>query len=645
VRIESVRIQNLRAFKDETVRLDDYTCLVGPNGAGKSTVLCALSIFFRSTSDSPIDLAVLNEEDFHRKDTSHPIRITVTFCDLNAQAMSDFADYVRQNRLVVSAVAEFDPASRTAPVRQMGERLGIRGFRSFFAKKDGNAKLAELQAAYADLRKVHSALEPSTKTKEAMAMALREFEASNPSLCELIPSNDEFYGFTKGANRLAKYVQWVFVPAVKDATSEQQESKNGALGKLLARTVRVHTDFSADIERLRAETQEKYQSVLDTNQKGLDAVSNALRERLADWAHPEARIELRWQRDEKAVRVTEPLAGIIAGEGDFEGELARFGHGLQRSYLLALLQELASCEQTNAPTLILACEEPELFQHPPQARHLAGVLRHLSQKNAQVLVCTHSPHFVSGRDFGSVRLARKQRGTWESRVSQVTAEAAAHAVAAAREEKAPNTVAANGKLFQELNPSLSEMFFTPVLVLVEGIEDVAYVTTYLALLGLTDEYRRLGCHMVAANGKGHMMQPRAVAKALSIPTFTVFDSDGHETDKLSKNGRLEMHRKDNLALLRLCGAAKPDAFPADNYWGPNFVVWRSEIGDVVKTEIGPEWAVIREEVAARYGFIRQMDKNALFIGEVLSAAWDRGLKSPSLETLCNELLAFAKGAA
>jgi len=47
------------------------------------------------------------------------------------------------------------------------------------------------------------------------------------------------------------------------------------------------------------------------------------------------------------------------------------GHGLQRSYLLALLQELAGSEAPNAPTLILGCEEPELYQHPPQARHLA----------------------------------------------------------------------------------------------------------------------------------------------------------------------------------------------------------------------------------------------------------------------------------
>lgn len=46
MRIGSVRIQNLRSFKGQTVTFDPYTCLFGTNGAGKSNVLCALNIFF-----------------------------------------------------------------------------------------------------------------------------------------------------------------------------------------------------------------------------------------------------------------------------------------------------------------------------------------------------------------------------------------------------------------------------------------------------------------------------------------------------------------------------------------------------------------------------------------------------------------------
>jgi len=45
MKIESVRIENFRSFKDETIRFDNYTCFVGANGSGKSTVLNALNVF------------------------------------------------------------------------------------------------------------------------------------------------------------------------------------------------------------------------------------------------------------------------------------------------------------------------------------------------------------------------------------------------------------------------------------------------------------------------------------------------------------------------------------------------------------------------------------------------------------------------
>ncbi|MFV1975424.1 MAG: AAA family ATPase [Candidatus Scalindua sp.] len=42
MKIESIRIENFRSFKDATIKFDQYTCLVGPNGSGKSTVINAL---------------------------------------------------------------------------------------------------------------------------------------------------------------------------------------------------------------------------------------------------------------------------------------------------------------------------------------------------------------------------------------------------------------------------------------------------------------------------------------------------------------------------------------------------------------------------------------------------------------------------
>src|SRR3569832_1908381 len=117
---------------------------------------------------------------------------------------------------------------------------------------------------------------------------------------------------------------------------------------------------------------------------------------------------MEWMSDpNKSVVLQQPVAGIKTGEGDFLASLTRMGHGLQRSYLLALLQELAASDAPDAPTLLLGCEEPELYQHQPQARHLAEVFENLATGNNQILVTTHSPLFVSGDGFEIVRLVRR----------------------------------------------------------------------------------------------------------------------------------------------------------------------------------------------------------------------------------------------
>lgn len=87
MKIESVRIQNFRSYKDETVFLDDYSCFVGANGAGKSTLLCALNVFFRQNKDSKNDSSKLSKDDFHHKNTADKIRITVTFSNLSERPM------------------------------------------------------------------------------------------------------------------------------------------------------------------------------------------------------------------------------------------------------------------------------------------------------------------------------------------------------------------------------------------------------------------------------------------------------------------------------------------------------------------------------------------------------------------------------
>ena len=634
--IESVRIENFRSFEDAKIVFNDYTCLVGPNGAGKSTILTALNMFFRESENIPTDLSRLDSEDFHRKKTDSPIRITVTFTDLNEEAREDFADYFRQGQLVVSAEATYDDASGKADVKQFGQRLGMPAFARFFEALRDRKKVSELKEIYVDLQNTYPCI-PRPGTKDAMVKSLRDYEAEHPGDCELIPSEDEFYGFSRGVNRLSKHIQWVYVPAVKDPTSEQVEERNSALGKLLYRTVRSKTNFDKTVKSLRTDMQKQYQALLDDHQDVLQEISTALQDRLSEWAHPDAKLRLEWKQDpEKSVRVEEPLAHILAGEGEFEGELARFGHGLQRSYLLALLQELAGVDDSSAPTLVLACEEPELYQHPPQARHLAVVLQRLSCENSQVIISTHSPLFVSGEEFEDVRMVRKETGHGSSSVSYMSYSDFAQAVGDAAGEQPTKPEGALAKIHQALQSGLSEMFFARRLILVEGLEDIAYILAYINLSDRLEEYRRLGCHIVQVNGKSRLLQPVVIAKHMGIPTYLVFDADA---DKPDRNGSRAKHKKDNKVLLNLAGLPDAEPMPNETIWGKGLTMWHSDIGSILQTELGnDDWAAFCAEADKIYGHTGGLRKNTLHIGASLAFAWEAGRRSPSLERLCGGIL-------
>lgn len=637
MKIESVRIENFRGFRDETIYLDDYTCLVGPNGAGKSTILTALNVFFRQYKDSKTDLSKLSADDFHHKNVNDPIKITVTFCDLSIEAKSDLADYVRQDKLIVSAVAKYDAGTERAEVRQFGNRLGMEDFREYFEADKRGESAATLKEIYSKLKAKYAGLEDA-KTKQAMAEALQAFEANNPASCTLIPSEDQFYGATKGANRLAPHLQWVFVPAVKDITEESQESKTSGLGQLLARTVRSKVDFSEKVRDLRDSLRKDYQLMLDAEQSVLDGLSGSIEMKLKDWAHPAVTARVLWTQDaDRSVKVDEPWAFIRIGERGFEGELARFGHGMQRSFMLTLLQELASTAGQNAPTLILAIEEPELYQHPPQARYLAELLHDLASDNSQIVVCSHSPLFIPGDDFETVRVVRDSGAPSSSSVSQLSYSNLASTLHTAGQ----GLLKEQGmlvKLYPSLNPGINEMFFCRVLILVEGIEDCAHLGSYLSLLGLLPKFRKCGCHVVPVGGKSEIVKPLAMAKQLDIPVFIIIDAD---TDT-QKAEYITKHKQDNKAILSLMGYGAESEWPANDLWKSDLVMWKHNLTKLVEGEIGPNWPNHVNAAEAHYGQPGGLKKNPLAISRALEAAWKSGDKSPSLEKLAGDVISFAE---
>jgi putative ATP-dependent endonuclease of OLD family len=551
MKISAIRIKNFRAYEDETVELHDYTCFVGPNGAGKSTVLTSLNVFFRETASANTDLLHLGREDFHANNTGAPVEISVTFKDLNAQAKEDLKAYVRQDKLTVSAVAKWDEGAQSAEVKQLGKRLGMKAFAEYY-EREKNSTSKELQEFYnSKLREQFPDL-PEAKTKPKMDAAMRDFEAAHPEMLELLDSEDNFYGIM-GVGKLAPYLQWVNVPAVKDAGSETTEGKNTAIGKLLTRRVHAQLNLREPLETLRRETLQEYGALLAAHTIGLKTLSDSLTSRFRVWAHQSAALKLQWQQGLKSVIVNTPIAEVKAIEGLFQGDLVRFGHGLQRSFIFALLEEEA--EHTDiGPRLILGCEEPELYQHPPQARHLASVLQKLTFNNSQVLVTTHSPYFVNSAKFETIRMAVKNSATGVAAVKRATLDRVSKSIAEAVGEPPVQPGGTAAKIIQEMEDGMSEMFFASFRVLVEGQEDIAFISSYLSLANQWDRFRSMGGHFVEVHGKSHLIHALAIANELGLPSFVVFDCDGDtpaDQPGGTKTGRRDQQEKENLAIFRL----------------------------------------------------------------------------------------------
>lgn len=634
MKIESVRIQNFRTFKDETIFFDDYSCFVGPNGSGKSTIMNALNVFFRQYKDSKTDLSKLSIDDFHHKNFIEPIAITVTFKDLSNQAKEDLSDYVRQERLIVTAKAEFDEGSERAEVKQFGNRLGMPEFKVWFEAEKSKKPVSELKQIFSDLQSNWPDIKNAT-TKADMANSLNEFESLHPEQCSLIPSEDQFYGVSKGANRLAPHLQWVFVSASKDFSEEAEESKNSALGQLLSRAIRAKVNFSEKVTGLRDNLKKSYQKMLEEEQAVLLTISDSLENKLKHWSNPSATAKVLWKNDaEKSIKIEEPLAHIQIGEKGFESELSRFGHGMQRSYLLTLLQELADIDDGNAPTLVMAIEEPELYQHPPQARYLSEVLQDLSNENSQIIVCSHSPYFIPGDDFHRVRLVRELGSPSCSNVASLTYANLARELTDAG-EKAVKEAGMIAKLYPTLRPEISEMFFSRKLVLVEGIEDVAYLTSYIQFMGKLSDFRRSGYHIISVGGKNELLKPLAIAKLLKIEVFVVCDAD---TDK-TREDEVNKHKKDNAAILHLLGHNKSENWPQADITKSNLRMWKTNITDTVGREFGDGWKAHEDQAAAYYGNAGGLKKNPLAVSRALESAWNNGLRSTILQELVDSLLA------
>ncbi|MDW8069447.1 MAG: ATP-dependent endonuclease [Anaerolineae bacterium] len=652
--IKKIRVQNFRSIKDETLECEGLTVLVGPNGAGKSAFLHALNIFYTPNAN-------YSEEDFYNRDISEPISITVIYSNLAPAEKQLFAPYIDGDVLAITKECSYPR------VRGSEKYFGMRRQCPEFAKVRTASDPTEKKKLYSELRALDKFSDlPQTPSRAAdINNYLEEWEANHPEACEWQRDNGQFFGFKEvGTAKLERFTRFLFIPAVRDASIDAVETRGSVLTDLMDIVVRSTLTQNEALRTLKEETQRRYSEIMDTSaMAAIRDLEKQLTEALQSYA-PGAAVSLRWQP--AGIEIPPPKAEAFLVEDEFQAPVNRTGHGLQRAFIIAMLQQIAVTQaqlssareplaEPDMHSLILGIEEPELYQHPDRQRYLARVLSQLTEggirgvvRAIQVIYTTHSPLFVGIDRFNQIRLVRKEyvgkdlpkqtrvRFTTLNQVAKRIERAVRPTTSdqvAEREESAQGAPASRfagdtliPRTVTLMNPWMNEGFFAEVVVLVEGSTDRAALLSVAEQMGV--DFEKLGIALIPCEGKNNLDRPYAIFQSLDIPVYLIWDSDYEEKDARPVT---------NHYLLRLVGVAEPDNWPARIE--PHFACFKYNLNRQLEADLGDEcYSRLLDQSRQKYELSReQAEKNPVVISEIIKAAYEQGYTCATLEQIIQHI--------
>lgn len=657
--VKSVTVENFRCIKHEVLTCEKLTALVGANGSGKSAFLKATELFY-STSPK------VSQEDFYNGDTDEQIRITVTFCDLDDSEKKQFGKYIQNDELSVVRVLSIHEGMVSD--KYHGSTLQSPDFVA--VRKASNA--AEMKDLYMGLqeREEYRAL-PKWKKKDDAFAALMEWEGANANACVRELDDGQFFGFKQVAQGyLGRSTRYLYIPAVREAAEDASEGRSSPITQLMDLVVRSLVENRADFKEFREQTDKRYGEIFSPNNlTELEKLAEDLTKTLRRYV-PESEVDLDWLPN-SGLEIPMPRALVGLVEDGYKTGVERAGHGLQRAFIMSLLQNLAVAQaraeatggaseatlaavgsgdrKVKMPNLILGIEEPELYQHPGRQRYLAKILMDISRgkipgviERTQVLYCTHSPLFVSLDRFNEVRLTRKVPGAdGQPRMSRLTCRTLDDVADRLWRAEGMPSPKYTGETLQPrlaaLFDQVSEAFFASVALLVEGDGDRAAIIG--AALANDCDLESIGISVIPCGGKSNVCTAAAILISFGIPTYCVWDSDEHAGEPAAtcaKCGR-PLDKKgsptENRRLLRLLGLPEED-WP--EHVGATSACFKKDRESTLVAEIGrDQFDRLLEEQMLRFAIPkkRQALKNPRVVAEMLKAASKLGRTSPSLNAI------------
>lgn len=219
--------------------------------------------------------------------------------------------------------------------------------------------------------------------------------------------------------------------------------------------------------------------------------------------------------------------------------------------------------------VVLVIEEPEAHLHPLAQQWLARRINEMCGEGLQIVLTTHSPHFIDIEYVDGLVLVRKEHdGT---HITQIAVdELVAHCIHLGA--PAARTTVKNILPFYAamVTPAILEGFFAKAAILVEGATEALALPLYMERSGLL--CARDGFAIIPVTGKGSLGKWRRLFDAFGIPTYVVFDNDGKKDDQNCEK------RKDALLAVgvptveheSIVGSATWIVTPTYTVFGENF---------------------------------------------------------------------------
>lgn len=584
MRIQSVRIENYRCLGDVEIGLDEVTTLIGPNGVGKSTVLRALDWFFNGGSLAADDLTAGSPE-------GATVAVTVNFADMSA------ADAAAASSMGLDELSDVWSLARRWRDGTSSTWMATSVFDAF-AEVRAISGAMEQRRAYKALQGERPELGlPNASSQASVRAALREWELANQE--QLTPGEVEIdhpFGFGDGA-AFSGVFDYVLVDADLRAEEESADNRGSIINRILAHKVDRGPAGAAFAELAEAASERHVEIVAEHLDPLLSDLAQALTAGLNEFTRSRT---IRLHGLAPALAPAKPTIAVSVEAGGAETTVDRQGHGFRRALLIALLQFLSSSVESGDHVVVLAIEEPELFQHPSQAKVFARILRELGNgDNYQVAYATHSPYFIEPRDFEQVRRLTLRAGPGPGE-SDVAVHQVSRAEVIADLENLINVQGIKSRWSQVCTENLAEALFAEAVLVVEGTGDKGVFEGLAQRAGETP-LEDVGVAVVDAHGKDGLLTPIAILRGLGIPVLAAYDTDSGLADRLASKdddyvaAALERNAKTNASILEYFGATPNDPLIHGEVAPSLFA-----LEDNLEAELAswPEWDVKRRELIA-----------------------------------------------